>query len=564
MKPAEEYEKYGRELWHRGEYEHALKMMQEGLSFYPKNLSLRLGVAMAQLRLGNFVVARDALKNLAHTMPGSGDVLAALAEASLSLGKKREALASIRLALHKHRHSASFLEYLAVILNQHGLFKESATLYKRIIRLAPDRADAYFGLGVACSRLRNTKEAVKNIEKAVHLKKDFYEALSYLGNIYYDTGKRAKAIKIFLDIKANEHMDPTTLTRLLKYCRKRKELNHKVAALEARLQALLSGSDISKFVQSLESKTEQPLAAQSEERSADFTKTAGLKFIKVWKEALSVVPEASELFELDRHLQLLFQKPSRKPAFDKFPVIQKPDTGAVEGFIESLAVYFKEIAEKGALPKWGPISHWGKMWGINDLSPYACSIFRKIYESPDEFFIKQVSVDALMADIVNILKWMPPGLRGSEWIVELGGTIIAFWTKKDMLERLFLMREILTDMEKKCIEPLIKRGRSWRRWLGYKADRARSYPSSELFAKIPKTLGAGQPVKCTKCRRIINDYWDIADFNDAAPVRCGDCAKFKRCPKCQGPLRQVSLHSKGREKLPIYRCMECYGKHCAK
>lgn len=560
MKPAEEYEKSGREFWHRGEYEQALKVLQEGLSYYPKNVALRLGVSMAHLRLGNFVVARDALKILAGELPGNGDVLAALSEAYLSLGKKKDALVCIREAARHHGSSPGFLEYLALMLSQHGLFKESVFYYKLVIKLDPARAYSFFGLGVAYSRMRNPRAAVENLEKAVSLKKDFYEALSYLGNMLYDTGRRSRAMKIFLDIPVAEHMDPTTLSRLMKYCKKKKEYASIVAALEEKLQEVISGRDILKFVRSLEDSSPAVERGPGGVKKAQFEKIAELRFVRVWKDAQAVVPQAKELYEIDKYLARIFTKPFHKAKIDRLPEIVAADRKAVEGFISSLAVYLRGVADRGELTTWGPISHWGKMWGINDLSPYAIAVIKKIYEKPNYFPISQVSMDALLAAVVNILKWMPPGLRGSEWIVELGGIVIAFWTRKDMLERFFLMREILSDVEKKCVEPLVKRGRSWRRWMGYKADRAWAYPSTELFKEMPKTLGAGQPVRCLKCRRVINDYWDIADFNDAPPVRCGDCAVFKRCGRCQGPMRQVSLVGKGKEKFAVYRCMECYRK----
>lgn len=560
MKSADEYERSGREFWHSGEYEQALKVLQEGLSYYPKNVSLRLGISMAHLRMGNFAVARDGLRDLAKDLPGNGDVLAALAEAYLNLGKKKNALTCISEAFHRHGDSSAFIEYLALMLSQHGHFRESVAYYKHVIALDPKRHYAYMGLGVAYSRMRRAMAAIECLEKAVSRKPDFYEALSYLGNILYDEGQHARAIGIFLGIPVSEHMDPTTLARLLRYCKKRKEFSSRVTALEEKLQELISGSDILKFVRSLESRVGTDDDGVRGVKTAQFEKIEGLKFIKVWKGAPAAVPQTKVLYKIDRYLERIFTKPSKNIRVDNLPPVWKADRKAIEEFISAFAVYLKGIAEQEKLTRWGPVSYWGKMWGINDLSPYAIAILKKIYWKPDYFPVNQVAMDTLLAAVVNILKWMPPGLRGSEWLIELGGVIIAFWTRKDMLERLFLMREILHDAEKKCVEPLIKRGRSWRRWLGYKADRAWSYPSTELFEKLPKTHGAGKPVRCSKCRCRIKDYWDIADFNDISPVRCGDCARVKRCVRCHGPMRQVSSYGEGKEKIAIYRCMECYHK----
>ncbi|MFH1619769.1 MAG: tetratricopeptide repeat protein [bacterium] len=559
MKTAEAYEKAGRELWHNGEYEEALKVLQDGLSHYPEHAGLRLGMAMAHLRLGNFVSARETLEDLAHRMPGSGDVLAALAEAYLSLGKRKNALKTVRKAARSH-DSPAFIEYLALILAQHGLFRESIPYYKIVIAADPSRPYAWFGLGVALCRLRKLKEAVQKLEKALSLKKDFYEAASYLGNVLYDRKKRSMAVKLFMGIPPDQHMDPASLTRLIDYCKKSGKFSQLIPALEKRLQEVISGRDILKFVEQLEDHAVSGKPGMGGRSGSAYEKMAGLRFSKVWKDAPMIIPQAGELYEIEKRLTKIFGSPVRGVRRDRLPLIRNADPRAMEAFISSLASYLKAVAEKGAAPSQGPVSHWGKIWGIDDLAPYAVAVFRKMYDDPDRFAVRQVPVDTMLAAIVNLLKWMPPGLHGSEWIVELGGVIIAFWLRRDMLERLFLMREILTNTEKKCIEPLIKRGRSWRRWLGYKADRAWSYPSTELFKDVPKTLGAGQPVKCPRCRTVIKDYWDIADFNDSPPVRCGDCAPMRRCTRCQGPLRQVSSCGKGKNKMTVYRCMECYKK----
>src|SRR3989339_757041 len=147
MKSAEEFEGAGRDLWHRGEYEQALKVLQEGLLNYPKHKQLRLGVAMAQLRLGNFVAARDILLELEKDMPGNGDVLAALAETYLNLGKKKDALNSVKAAAAAHKNSPVLKEYLALMLSQHGLFREAVVYYKQVIAAASDRPYSHYGLG---------------------------------------------------------------------------------------------------------------------------------------------------------------------------------------------------------------------------------------------------------------------------------------------------------------------------------------------------------------------------------------------------------------------------------
>ena len=540
MKPAGYFERMGRRLWFAGEYYRALKLMQEGLSKYPGEPKLRLGVALAHLKLGNFADARDILTDFLAENPHNGDALAALCEAYLSLGRRREGLLRLAEIYRYHRSSCPLLEHVGTVLLERGLFREAAEAFRKSLKADGKRPYGRLGLGVALSGLHKTASAIRELKKAAALRENFYEAKSYLGNLLYDKGEVPAAIKLFLEIPADEQTDPVTLTRLIEFCRRRRDLAEKAEELERRLRAVSAGWDINEFLRSLEAKAGS--AASPDGRK--------LKFIKLPHGAASAAIPL--LREMDKRLASLFSKPAARPG--DFLKLARARPEDAEKFAELLAQYFKTVAEAVKEKPPAAMTKWAQAYGTDSLAPYGCALFRRLYDEDAQLGVSQASVDALLAAIVNIIKWIPPGLRGSEWFVELAGVLIAFWTPADMLERLFLLREILSPSEKKSVEPVVLRARAWRRWLGYKAETKWAWPAAELLPERAGAYGSAQPVRCSGCRRIIKDYWNIAQPQDKPPAKCGDCAIFMRCRKCGGPMRQVSVSAGGK---PVYRCMEC-------
>lgn len=553
-RPPEYFEKMGRQLWFKGEYYRALKLMQEGLEYYPSDFRLRLGVALAQLRLGNYAIARDILKELLSSSPNNGDALCALCEAYLSLGKKNDALACANGIYKAHPKSGTLLEHLGMALLEHGLFDEAIKSFSRAVGAEPKRPYSRLGLGIAYSGLGKQRKAVLEIRKAIRLKPDFYEAISYLGNLFYDVGQKAAAVKLFFSIPMESQIDPVTLSRLLAWCKGRKNLAAKIPEIGRRMEKLSSGQGIDGFLRELE---EQAALSGPDKLPLP----AKLRFIKLGANLPVNPAQKAMLYDIERRLKSLYARPRAGLSLVALPSVPRARAGDADGFISAFAVYLKSIADNGKQFSRLPMTSWSASLGIDSIAPYAAALIKTMYDENAQFGVSQSSMDALLAALVNTLKWMPPGLRGSDWIAELAGVIVAFWTPVDMLERLFLMREILSPLEKKSVEPAIARGRAWRKWLGWRPDSKWTSPAAQLIPSLPQTYGARKSVKCADCGSPISDYWDIAQAGDAPPVRCGDCASALRCSHCKGPMRQVGAGKKGAK---VYRCMQCEKRYQVK
>lgn len=545
-KTAEYFERLGRKLWFRGDYYKALEILRAGLGLYPKDAKLRLGIAMAQLRLGSYAVARELLAEILAQSPDNGDAQMAYCEAALHLGRKQEAVEQARRLASRHASSAALMEHVGTLFLQHGVFDQAAYFLKKSLSAEKNRPYALLGLGIANKGLGRDAEAVKVLRDAVKSSPKFYEAMSYLGNIIYDGGKQKEAIRLFLKIPPAQQLDPVTLTRLIDSCRRDPKLAKKVPVYEARLREITTTYDIKNFIRMLEQKTGRKSGARPVRAEESYT------FVKAAQEQLSP-GGAARLKQLDLLLKLIFGAKKAPCGLSKPPKPVDLQPGAVSSFLDGFAEYLKAGVEGAARDP----QRWLRSGGFVSLAPYAAALVRAAYGRQAELGVRQEAVDSLMESLLGIIKNIPAGTRGQEWLAELGGAIIGFWSGADMLERALLLSEILPSSARKAASPMIARGRAWRRWLGFKSEPGWAYPSSKILP--PGASAAERAAHCVRCGREIRDYGYISHAEDSPGVLCGDCAPLRHCPDCGGPLRQVSAAGPGR--LPVYACMECLKRH---
>ncbi|MEI6853426.1 MAG: tetratricopeptide repeat protein [Bacteroidota bacterium] len=108
----------------------------------------------------------------------------------------------------KHPHALNNLLYLAQVANKNQQFAEAVTDYKILIQYKPDVADNYYGLGVAFRGISQFDSAIVCLNKALHLKPDYVDAMSKLGEIYgQNLGRIDAAEDCFLqaiEVKPND------------------------------------------------------------------------------------------------------------------------------------------------------------------------------------------------------------------------------------------------------------------------------------------------------------------------------------------------------------------------
>lgn len=533
-KTSKYYYKISKRFFLGGKYNKSLKFCKEGLLFYHDFEPLKLLACLAYIKLGNFALAKTELLKLYKKMPTNADLLCGIVEVYLNLGKKSRADFYSDKALNLHKNSVSVTENIAILYAKHSYYDFAADYFEKALKLQPRNAYLHLGLGVCLDCVGKTKKAVSHLELAIKLKRNFYEALNYLANIYYDEGKKNEAIKLFEKIPPQEHIDPVSIKRLLsRYGDSRK---HTATILKKRLELLMRKKDIRTFITGLEKKA-------SKRADESLHKPV---FVKIPPPDVLTAISRGYLYDINRYLNEIFKKPEQV-GFGDLPQVKAANKDLLEKLISAFGSYINTFTKNRK-----------KLWDFEILGFYLASVFKFIYDKKIKLPLEQNAIDDILNSIILILKSISRGNRSRQPLIEIASFIIAFWTKEDMLNRIILIREVLTTKEKKLIEPVITRGRAWRKWIGFKAETAWSYPWAEIFTKMPKTYGQSKTVSCSNCKRIIKDFWNITNTYNDKPVKCGDCATFLRCRRCKGPSRHISTERKGKNlEIQTHKCMQC-------
>ena len=89
----------------------------------------------------------------------------------------------------------SLPEALAIAIQHHqgGQLQTAEQIYRQVLAVEPNQADAWHLLGVLGAQTGNDQHAVECISRAVALKPDFAEAHNNLGNVLRGQGKLDEA-----------------------------------------------------------------------------------------------------------------------------------------------------------------------------------------------------------------------------------------------------------------------------------------------------------------------------------------------------------------------------------
>jgi tetratricopeptide (TPR) repeat protein len=84
----------------------------------------------------------------------------------------------------KQPHALNNLLYLAQVTNKNLKFNEAIIDYKLLLQYKPDIPESYYGLGVAYRGMNKFDSAIISLNKSLHLKPNYVDAMSKLGEIY--------------------------------------------------------------------------------------------------------------------------------------------------------------------------------------------------------------------------------------------------------------------------------------------------------------------------------------------------------------------------------------------
>lgn len=221
----------------------ALRTFQEGLEQYPNSSELINGVGMANLEIEEYGMAKLAFEQGLKIDPEDPDMQIGLGISLLNFNKICDAMTLFENSMNNFDEDEGEIkaEYAASIgraLCNYEYFLQALRFFDLAVEIDPMNPDANFGIGV-CRHILGMLFAKDYLWNAISEADEFYEAFSFLGNVYYEEGDLKQAMSLFDQIPIEFNLDLVTLKRMVRT--KRKE-NLNIKELENKLYSVLKSS----------------------------------------------------------------------------------------------------------------------------------------------------------------------------------------------------------------------------------------------------------------------------------------------------------------------------------
>lgn len=212
-----------RRAFYRGDYALVVRLAENHLRKFPRDASVRLILARAELAQGKFqqtfeelerilasepknvdalyylsVVSREMsereYQRLFSLAPDSARVHQLLAEAALAAENSSEAEVEFHKALVAGSHSGEVATELAELKRSQSKFDEAIDYYQQAQKSTPLNYDIAYGLGACYTYKQEYATAIEWLEKAVALAPDSAAGRFALGNALFQNGQVEAAI----------------------------------------------------------------------------------------------------------------------------------------------------------------------------------------------------------------------------------------------------------------------------------------------------------------------------------------------------------------------------------
>lgn len=239
---SDEYDDRAHRLYDDGDYDAALRTLQDGLGLYPHSVELYVGLGFTRLARDEFAWAKHAFETALVLDPESEDAMVGLAETLLLFGRRDEGLALFRRVRDSgYGDDPELLMAMGRALYRERLFAEARDVFAAAIDAEPELTEALAGLAYTLHRLGDERGAARALQRVLRLEPHHHEARVYLGHLLYDHGDPPAALRHFERVPPHEHWDPLAVWRLIELKRglEARPANDPVLARwEARLQEL--------------------------------------------------------------------------------------------------------------------------------------------------------------------------------------------------------------------------------------------------------------------------------------------------------------------------------------
>ena len=195
---ADAYNYLGNIYSDKSEYEKAIESYQKAIELAPDNAWYHHNIGLSYGKFNNFKKATEHLEKAVKLNPDLIDTHMLLATSyGGSLGQYEDAIRAYKEVIRLNPNNADAYYGIGLtysILKQHREAKEA---FEHAIKLKPDFAEAHYSLGLAYSDLKESGKAIKAYAEAINLKPDFVDTHYMLGLTYGSLSQYEKAIESF-------------------------------------------------------------------------------------------------------------------------------------------------------------------------------------------------------------------------------------------------------------------------------------------------------------------------------------------------------------------------------
>lgn len=238
-------------LFEAGRYSEALARYEAASHAAPSDVSTKLGVVRAKLRLEQYEDATKLLATLSQSHPENTRVLywegrakeaigdreaaeksyeravkadqegAELVEAMIALtrllgqvGKQDAAEQSILRALERFPNEPRVYRALGELAESRGRYDEAILRFEEAQKLDPNNVGIRFQKGVALRKARRFEEAARELDAVESIEKDYPGLALERGNLFEAAGRSAEALKAYESALAQAPTDPDLMLRV--------------------------------------------------------------------------------------------------------------------------------------------------------------------------------------------------------------------------------------------------------------------------------------------------------------------------------------------------------------
>ena len=185
----------GIDLYTNKRYKEAAKEFQRAVGLAPQGqyaADASNYMAQAFLKLEKTEKAIDAFEQSIRLNPYRDDIHVSLGNLYYSLDRFNDAEDQYKEAVRKNPSAVNHYSLGQAYLEL-GKYSQAEKEFNIVKRMAPEKANGDYGIGLSYSRQERYEDAIKHFEQAIRKDRDLYDAYAEIGFAYADMGEIEKA-----------------------------------------------------------------------------------------------------------------------------------------------------------------------------------------------------------------------------------------------------------------------------------------------------------------------------------------------------------------------------------